>query len=336
MLTRSSTTWISLAAGVVLGFVVLAVVANLAGPKASPSTTASSVAQPTGAVPASPSSTTATTTPPASEPPDPDAAVLIAAGDIASCTTDGDEATAKLLDNLPGTIATLGDNVYPEGTSRQFRECYDPTWGRQLYRTRPSPGNHEYLTEGGAGYFGYFGAAAGDSKSGYYAYDLGTWRIYSLNSACEDIGGCDKGSPQVAWLKADLAAHPTQCVLAYWHFPRFSSGRHGSQAIVAGLWDTLFEAGAEIVLNGHDHSYERFAPQSDAGKLDADKGIVEFVVGTGGFSRYEFPNILPTSRVRDNTSAGVIELTLSPGSWTSRFIPIAGQTFTDTASGNCH
>lgn len=262
--------------------------------------------------------------------------MVLAAGDIASCTTTGDAATAKLLDELAGTVVTLGDNVYPDGTASQFADCYGPTWGRHLARTRPAPGNHDYRTKGAAGYFAYFGAAAGDPARGYYAYQLGGWRVYSLNSNCAEIGGCGPRSAEVAWLKADLAANPRACVLAYWHAPRYSSGPHGSQAAVDALWDALYDAGAELVLGAHDHDYERFAPQSGDGRLDPEAGIVQFVVGTGGFSHYEFGKVLSTSRARDNTAFGVLELTLSPGSWSSRFVPIAGQTYSDTASGTCH
>ncbi|MEO8273202.1 MAG: metallophosphoesterase [Chloroflexota bacterium] len=263
-------------------------------------------------------------------------ATLIAAGDISSCSTSGDAATAALLDDLPGSIATLGDAVYPDGTRRQFADCYDPTWGRHQIRTRPAPGNHEYHTAGAAGYFGYFGAAAGDPATGYYAYDLGAWRIYSLNSNCTEIGGCGERSAEVAWLAEDLAAHPSACVLAYWHHPRYSSAEHGSQASTDVLWDTLYAAGAELVLSGHDHDYERFAPLSGGGQVDEAAGIVQFVVGTGGFSHYAFTREVTGSLVRNNTAFGVLVLTLSPGAWASRFVPIAGQSFTDEAAGTCH
>jgi acid phosphatase type 7 len=303
------------------------------GPTASGTASSSaSVGAPATGV-AAPSGATAAPSP-ASTPDEP-AVTLIAVGDIASCTTTGDSATAKLVDGIPGTVAVLGDAVYPSGTASQFRDCYRPTWGRFLDRTRPVPGNHEYLTANASAYFAYFGARAGDPVDGWYAYDLGAWRVYALNSNCHEIGGCDAGSRQVAWLRADLAANPRDCVLAYWHHPRFSSGRHGSQAQVAGLWNALADAGAELVLNGHDHGYERFAPQSGRGSPDPD-GIVEFVVGTGGFTHYEFPNVLATSRSRDNASFGVLQLTLRAGSWTARFVPVEGASFTDEASGACH
>jgi hypothetical protein len=327
-------TWIGLAVGVLAGFVLVAFVANLTNPPAStgPSTTPPAAAS--AITSSGPTETAAQTPEPTAT--EPTSHVLVGAGDIASCTTGGDAATANLLDEIPGTVVVLGDSVYPDGTHGQFADCYGPTWGRFLDRTRPAPGNHEYHTTDAAGYFGYFGARAGDPDEGWYAYDLGEWRIYALNSNCAEIGGCDPGSAQVRWLAADLAANPRRCVLAYWHHPRFSSGRHGSNPAVDTLWDTLYDAGAELVLNGHDHSYERFAPQSDAGRLDPDAGIVEFVVGTGGYTHYEFPNVLATSLVRDNAAFGVLQLTLSQGSWTARFVPIAGQSFSDEASGRCH
>jgi hypothetical protein len=263
-------------------------------------------------------------------------AVILAAGDIATCTSTGDTATAKLLLKTPGTVITLGDNAYENGTAREFAACYDPTWGQVLARTKPAPGNHDYHTAGAAAYFGYFGSRAGDPKLGYYVFDLGAWRIYSLNSNCADIGGCDAGSNEVRWLKADLAAHPSHCVLAFWHHARYSSGPHGNNVFMTPIWDTLEAAGAELVLNGHDHDYERFAPQSATGKVDPATGIVEFVVGTGGNNHYQFGPIEANSRAHDNTAFGVLELTLSANSWTSQFLPVAGRTYTDSASGTCH
>jgi hypothetical protein len=307
------------------------------GAPAGATAVATATASPTLAVPAR----TLDASPPASGSPAPSGqaigpATLVAAGDITSCAVTDDSGTATLVESIPGTVATLGDEAYDTGSTREFTRCYDPTWGAVLDRTRPVPGNHEYLTPRAAGYFSYFGLRAGDPKVGYYGYDLGSWRVYALNSNCADIGGCDASSAEVAWLKADLAAHPAQCVLAYWHHPRFSSGEHGSNTFVAGLWNALYAAGAEIVLNGHDHDYERFAPLSDAGIVDEPTGIVEFVVGTGGRSHYPFFSILPTSRVRNNTTFGVLDLTLSPGGWSSTFVPVAGKTFTDAASGTCH
>lgn len=333
---RAPGTWIGLLGGVLAGIVLVALVVNLAGPLASagPSATPPATAAASGTTPASPAATAPRTPEPTAT--GPGSYVLVGAGDIASCTTDGDSGTADLLDDIAGTVVVLGDSVYPNGTRGEFADCYGPTWGRFLDRTRPAPGNHEYRTKDAAGYFAYFGERAGDRDEGWYAYDLGAWRIYALNSNCTEIGGCDSRSAQVRWLKADLAVNPRACVLAYWHHPRYSSGRHGSNPAVDGLWDTLYDAGAEVVLNGHEHTYERFAPQSDAGRLDPDAGIVEFVVGTGGYTHYEFPKVLATSRVRNNTAFGVLEVTLSPGSWSARFVPVAGTAFTDEASGTCH
>jgi hypothetical protein len=262
--------------------------------------------------------------------------VLVGAGDIADCSSTGDEATADLLDSIDGTVFTLGDNAYEAGTPGEFRRCYAPTWGRQLARTMPVPGNHEYGTAGAAGYFGYFGAAASDPDRGYYAYDRGAWRIYALNSNCADIGGCGAGSVQERWLRADLAANPRRCVLAIWHHPRFSSGLHGNDPSTQALWEALYDAGAELILNGHDHTYERFAPQSPSGRVDTRTGIVEMVVGTGGRSHYDFPTIRANSIVRDDTSYGVLRLELVDGGWSFEFVPVAGASFTDSGGGTCH
>ena len=272
--------------------------------------------------------------PPAGTNPD-QSAVLLAAGDIADCGSSGDEATAALLDTLDGTIITLGDNVYPSGTADQFAQCYEPSWGRHKARTRPAPGNHDYATPGAAGYYGYFGESAGDPSAGYYSYGLGAWHVVALNSNCREVGGCEAGSPQEQWLRADLAAHPAACTLAYWHHPRFSSGRHGSTAQMAAIWQTLYDAGADVVLSGHDHLYERFAPQDPSGAADPARGIRQFTVGTGGESFYNFRRVLPTSEVRHTGTPGVLKLTLYPASYDWEFVPVAGATFTDAGSDAC-
>jgi hypothetical protein len=211
-------------------------------------------------------------------------AVLVGAGDIASCDDlAGAQATAKLLDNIPGTVFAVGDLAYPDGSDEQFANCYGPTWGHFKDRTRPTPGNHEYHSEGASGYSRYFGAAAGDPKKGYYSYDVGEWHIIVLNSECAEVGGCNVGSAQEQGLRQDLKAHPSRCKLAYWHKPLFSSGAaHGDDPEVKPLWDALYAGKTAVVINGHDHDYERFAPQDPSGKLDPQRGIREFVVGTGG------------------------------------------------------
>ena len=298
---------------------------------ASPSTagrTAAATAAP-GSSPPAGSSVPSSGTPDAS-------AVLAGAGDIAACSSSGDEATADLLATIDGTVFTLGDNVYESGTAAEFKDCYGPTWGRQRDRTLPVPGNHDYNTPGAAGYFGFFGPAAGDPSTGYYATDLGAWRIYVLNSNCAAVGGCDAGSAQERWLRDDLAAHPRACVLAMWHHPRFSSGEHGNDPRTQAFWQALNDAGAELVLNGHDHDYERFAPQTPTGRADPSGGIVEIVAGTGGRSHYPFVRIRANSLIRDNATYGVLRLVLSERGWSSEFIPVPGGTFSDSGGGTCH
>ena len=263
-------------------------------------------------------------------------AVLLAAGDIASCTSTGDEATAFLLDQNGGLVATLGDNAYPSGTPAEFAQCYDPSWGRARFRTRPSAGNHDYFTPGAAGYFGYFGAAAGDPSTGYYSYDLGAWHIVVVNSNCSAIGGCEAGSPQERWLRADLAAYPRSCTLAYWHHPRFSSGRSVQLLTTEPLWKALYQHGADVVLSGHDHIYERFAPQTPIGDANAVYGIRQFTVGTGGHSHSGLPTRLANSEVVNNDTFGILKLTLHPESYEWAFLPEPGRTFTDFGSGTCH
>jgi hypothetical protein len=264
-------------------------------------------------------------------------AVLIGAGDIADCKDlSGAEATAKLLEETPGTVMAVGDLAYPNGTAENFK-CYDQTWGRVKARTRPAPGNHEFHSEGATPYFDYWGAVAGDPKTGYYSYELGAWHIIVLNSECEAVGGCDAGSPQEKWLRADLASHPVACTLAYWHKPRFSTGgAHGDDLTVKPLWVALYDANADVVIGGHDHNYERFAPQTPDGVADPKRGIREFVVGSGGKNLRPFRDPEPNTEARDNTAFGVLKLTLKPHSYDWQFIPQAGKTFTDSGTGECH
>jgi len=275
--------------------------------------------------------TTVTNTPSGTSIPDGDP-VLVGSGDIAHCSSKGDEATAELLDSIPGTVFTTGDNVYPDGTIDQFMNCYEPTWGRHKDRTYPSVGNHEYHTPDAAGYFEYFGSAAGEPGKGYYSYDLGAWHIIVLNSNIP----VDAGSPQEQWLRTDLAAHPAACTLAYWHNPRFSSGTvHGSSPAMQPLWQALYDFGADVVLAGHEHNYERFAPQDPQGLADPTRGIREFVIGSGGRSHYTFGAPIPNSEVRNGDTYGVLKLTLHPASYSWEFIPEAGQTFTDSGNAPC-
>jgi hypothetical protein len=266
-----------------------------------------------------------------------EAAILVGAGDIADCKNlTGAEATAKLLDQISGTVMAVGDLAYPDGSKENF-VCYDKTWGRARSRTRPAPGNHEFHSSGATPYFDYFGKLAGDPKTGYYSYELGSWHVIVLNSECKDVGGCEAGSPEEKWLRADLASHPVACTLAYWHKPLFSSGSaHGNDLTMKPLWDALYEANADVVVNGHDHDYERFAPQTPGGAPDPGRGIREFVVGTGGKSHRPFREAKPNSEVRDAAAFGVLKLTLKSKSYDWQFIPEEGKTFTDSGSGACH
>jgi len=269
--------------------------------------------------------------------PDGTPAVLVGAGDIADChEIEGAKATAALLANIPGTIFAAGDTGCPDGTVENFTQCYDPTWGRFKDRTRPAPGNHEYHTKGALPYFQYFGAAAGEPGKAYYSYELGGWHIISLDSDCSDIGGCGAGSREEQWLRQDLASHPSKCTVAYWHHPLFSSGQHGNSFEMRAFWQDLYHAGATIVINGHDHDYERFAPQDPDGHLDRAKGIREFVAGTGGRHRRHFGAIIPNSEVHDADSFGVLKLTLYPDHYTWQFIPAPPATFNDSGEGTCH
>jgi hypothetical protein len=274
----------------------------------------------------------------AARPAQADMVTLVGAGDIASCSYNRDEKTAKLLDNILGTVFTAGDNAYPSGTFTQFQNCYDPTWGRHKARTRPSPGNHDYNTSGASGYYQYFGAAAGPSGAGYYSYNYGDWHIVVLNSMCELIGGCSATSPQAQFLRDDLAlaANRRFCTLAYWHHPVFSSGQHGNDPKMAWAFQILYDNNADLVINGHDHDYERFAPQTPSGTADPARGIREIVVGTGGAKLRPFATIRPNSEKRNAKTWGVIKLTLNPDSYSWQFVPVAGQTFTDSGTTSCH
>src|SRR5215472_10794197 len=256
--------------------------------------------------------------------------ILVGAGDIADCRNlTGAEATAKLLDKIPGTVITVGDLAYPDGSKDNFA-CYDKTWGRARSRTRPSPGNHEFHAAGATPYFDYFGVLAGDPRTGYYSYDLGSWHVVVLNSECREVGGCQAGSPQEKWLREDLAKHNAACTVAYLHKPRFSSGlNHGNDLGVTALYQALYDYNAELVIAGHDHDYERFAPQDPIGRSDPKRGLREFVVGTGGKSHREFGPKKPNSEVRNNDAFGVLKLTLKATGYDWKFLPEAGKTFTD-------
>ena len=285
----------------------------------------------------------AETTPTAAAPPPARVSgpTLVAAGDVA-CAPGQPRTrfachqldTAALLARLrPDVVAALGDLQYPSGALADFERSFDRTWGRFRDRMRPAAGNHEYEMPGAAGYFAYFGARAGRPGEGWYAYELGGWHVVVLNANC-GIVGCGAGSPQARWLRADLAAHRTRCALAYWHQPRFSSGLHGPDAALAPLWGILQRGGVDVALSGHDHDYERFAPQDAAGRLDPRHGIVQLVVGTGGASHY--PILLARRNSRAHATVfGVLRLTLGRAAYAWRFVAEPGVGFADRGTARC-
>jgi 3',5'-cyclic AMP phosphodiesterase CpdA len=268
----------------------------------------------------------------AAQPAADDRAVLLAAGDIARCGNElrGAVATGRLLDRLQGTILSLGDHAYTTGADADFRQCYEPAWGRHKGRTRPTPGNHDYFTENGRPYFAYFGENAGPDRRGYYSFEVGGWHIVSLNSNV-DAGA---GSAQLSWLRNDLKTHRSTCTLAFWHLPLFSSGDHGSNPKMRDAWDVLFEFGVDVALSAHDHTYERFGLLDARGRPAPGRGIRQFVVGTGGAGVYRFDRLLPHSEVRSNEAYGILKLTLSEAAYDWEFIPAVG-TFRDSGTASC-
>ena len=233
-------------------------------------------------------------------------------------------------------VLPLGDLQYENGTASAFQVSYGPSWGRLTAITHPAVGNHEYGTPGATPYFQYFGAAAGEAGKGYYSYELGAWHLIVINSNCTQIGGCASGSPEELWLRADLAAHPARCTLAYWHHPRFSSGQAGDNGFMSAIWTNLYASGADLVLNGHEHDYERFAPQDAEGDRDDANGVREFVVGTGGKNHMTFKTIKENSEVRDTSSFGFLDLTLSDVGYSWNFVSDPPGGTTDSGTGSCH
>lgn len=264
-------------------------------------------------------------------------AVVVVAGAGDLCGPDCDQ-TAALLDEIdPAVVFTAGDNAYFTGSPAEYVASYDPYWGRFKSITRPSPGNHEYLTFNAQGYFDYFNGIgradgpAGERTKGYYSYDLGRWHLIALNSNQPMA----LGTPQNLWLRADLLANTQPCTLAYWHHPLFSRGIHGNNPQVAPLWQALQDFQADLVVVGHDHNYQRFAPQTANGVADP-AGLRQFVVGTGGYSHYAFDRTAPNFEVGDDATFGVLELTLGATGYAWRFVPVAGKSFTDGGTGTCH
>jgi acid phosphatase type 7 len=258
--------------------------------------------------------------------------VLVGAGDIASCDGKQGEATARLLDRIPGTVFTAGDHAYPRGTALEFIECYGLAWGRHRSRTRPAPGNHDYESSQAAPYFSYFGVNAGPAGRGYYSYNLGAWHIISLNS---NTNATSWGTAQEDWLRLDLATNPALCSLAYWHHPFFSSGsEHGNSPHLYRLFKILYQHGVDVAIAGHDHIYERFAPQDPGGKADP-KGIRQFIAGTGGAPLYKIGTIKPNSEIRNTSTHGVLKLILNPTSYDWEFVPVAARGFSDRGTAGC-
>lgn len=306
---------------------------------------------PTGT--ASPSPTTASPTPtPTSPTPTPTSTsgdpVLVAFGDSACDPASGSfnngqgTSTAcrqKYVGDLIGAlarvdaVAPLGDNQYENGTLAAFQQSYDAAFGRFMGITYPVPGNHEYNTAGATGYYSYFGLRAGDPATGYYSYDLGSWHIVAMNSNCSSVGGCGAGSVQEKWLRADLAAHPNQCTMAYWHYPRYSSGEHGDNTSMTAMFQALVDYKVELLMSGHDHDYERFAPMDANGVVTAS-GVRQFVVGTGGKSHYAITTVRANSVVHDDATYGALAVTLHDGSYDWAFHPESGS-FTDSGTATC-
>lgn len=278
--------------------------------------------------------------------------ILVGAGDIAKCgpRLQNAEKTATLIDQVVAeasrgdppsrvVVFTLGDTVYPHGKPREYAQCYDVTWGRHKERTRPAIGNHEYETDGGRPFFEYFGPRAGPPGEGYYSYDVGAWHVVALNSVCRSVGGCGPGSPQYEWLKRDLQDNAKRCTLAYLHHPLWSSGGHGRHEKVRPMYELLYQFGAELALSGHDHHYQRFAPQNPAGELEPQRGIRQFVVGTGGRGGRWYvrdkPRPTPNAEAATGAVIGVLKLVLKPDSYQWEFLSADGS-FEDAGEASCH
>jgi acid phosphatase type 7 len=267
--------------------------------------------------------------PPPPPPPPSENHVLVGAGDIAVCGSVATAQTAALLDRIDGTVFTAGDNAYFQGSAANYRDCYEPTWGRHKHRTRPSPGNHEYETAGGAAYFGYFGPSAGPPGLGYYSFEAGPWHVVSLNSNVP----ANQSSPQYQWLANDLLARNARCVAAIWHHPMFSSGPNGPSPLMRDIWQLLQQARAEIVIAGHDHVYERFVPL-DANRRPTPDGLRQFTVGTGGAELYSFVSVSADSEVRI-AAFGVLKLNLTADGYRWEYLGTNGSVL-DSGTGMCH
>lgn len=269
--------------------------------------------------------------------------VVMGAGDIAceppslpAPSTCHEFYTSELLTSAD-LVLTFGDNQYQDGALGKFLGSYHRSWGRFKAKTRPAVGNHDYLTPGAAGYFDYFGSLAGERGKGYYSFDAGGWHFVALNSECSDVGGCGPGSPQYEWLRADLSASTAQCTAAYWHHPRFSAGKYHDDPRYQPFWELLYADAAEVVMSGHDHNYQRYAPMTPEGLRNDAFGMRQFVVGTGGKNHYPVDSLaVPNREVANDSTYGVLKLTLRSDGYDWAFVPAVGGSFTDAGSGVCH
>jgi hypothetical protein len=261
---------------------------------------------------------------------------LVGAGDIGRCDDRSDRKTARLVGKIGGTVFTLGDHAYHDGTRQQFRECYDPTWGKYRKRTRPTAGNHDYHTAGAKPYFNYFRWRAGRPR-GYYSYDRGAWHIVALNSNCEEVGGCEWRSAQGRWLRRDLARHRARCTLAYFHHPLYASGRGEDSPEVKPFWHILYNDHADVILSGHAHRYERFARIKPSGERSSARGIRQFIVGTGGAEAepQQGPDE-PRVQAKKVGAPGVLKLELGSDFYRWKFVPVVGRNYTDSGRARCH
>lgn len=263
--------------------------------------------------------------------------ILVGAGDVAQChgKPASESVAAKaaaLIEQIPGPVFVAGDLAYETGKEKEFTNCYGPSWGRFKARTLPAPGNHDYDSPNAAPYYAYWGSAAGQPGKGYYSVQIGSWRVIALNSNID----ADAGSEQERWLRSELKTHRARCTLAFWHHPVFSSGWAGNNPKMRDIFQTLYEAGADLIINGHDHVYERFAPQNAQGSADPVRGIREFIVGTGGADHQWFYEVRANSEVRQSGVFGILKLTLRAEGYAWEFIPIEGETFHDAGEGKCH
>ncbi|HEX2140846.1 MAG TPA: metallophosphoesterase [Candidatus Limnocylindria bacterium] len=261
--------------------------------------------------------------------------LVLAVGDLTNCP-EMSSGVPELVASLPGPLLAVGDIVDPGGSYQEYRDCYEPQWGALRDRIWPVPGNHDYNVPGAGPYFAYFGLDAGTPGAGWYSRDLGWWHVVALNSICPAVGGCDQDSQQVQWLIEDLAAHPARCTLAFFHHPRFSSGDGAAPPRTETIWKVLYDAGADVVLNGHDHHYDRFAPLAPDGSIDERRGIRQFTVGTGGASRSRGTGQAPQSEFLTREHHGVLQLALHRDRYEWQFISAADGAVIDSGSDTCH